>query len=106
MNQIKIEDSKPHLTDESFLDSLYSHPGALSGEYSGENEQGMSGGFPSWSFDDTLQAKVDSLISYCFPNPTSPGVTPVNPITELVRGLLTVDGVKHLAEHYNNEYVK
>lgn len=100
MNHIKTErDSKnDFMSNGSFLGNLYSHPGALGSEY-GEHEQGIPG-FPNWSIDDPLQAKVDSLIQYCFPNGADS--TRGDPVSDLVRGFLTIDGVKHLAEHYTS----
>ena len=104
VNGIKTEhDSKDNFTmhndmsNESFLGSLYSHPGAL-GEY-GENEQGIPG-FPNWSLDDPLQAKVDSLVQYCFPNGTDYQAD--NPAMDFVKSFLTVDSIKHFAEHYTS----
>ena len=86
------------LSNESFLGSLYSHPGAFGSEY-GYNDQGIFG-FPNWSLDDPLQAKVDSLLQYCFPH----GVDVISeaPVAELLRSCLTVDNVKHFAEHYTS----
>ncbi|KAK3691171.1 hypothetical protein LTR37_018825 [Vermiconidia calcicola] len=106
VNHIKIEeDSKPDFSmqndtnnNESFLGSLYSHPVGLGSEYRG-NEQGIYG-FPNWSLNDPLQAKVDSLILYCFPNGIES--TAGNPVAELVRECLTVENVKHFAEHYTS----
>jgi hypothetical protein len=92
-------DSKPNydMSNESFLGNLYSHPGAFS-EY-GEHDQGIFG-FPNWSLDDPLQAKVDSLYNYCFPQ----GVDAMqgHEAADLIKECLTVDNVKHFAEHYTS----
>ena len=103
VNNIKTEqDSKDSFTNnnnmsnESFLGSLYSRPGALGSEY-GENDQGIFG-FPNWSLDDPLQAKVDSLMQFCFPNGTESVQS--NSVVDLIKGCLTVDNIKHFAEHY------
>ncbi len=102
---IKTEnEAKPNFTmhndmsNESFLGSLYSHPGALGSEY-GENDQGIFG-FPNWSQDDPLQSKVDSLTHYCFPH----GVEAMqgDQSANLVKECLTVENVKHFAEHYTS----
>jgi len=103
--QIKTEpDSKPNysmhndMSNESFLGSLYSHPGAFGSEY-GEHENGIPG-FPNWSVDDPLQSKVDSLINFCFPH----GIDAIqgNHAAEIVKACLTVENVKHFAEHYTS----
>nr|POE87942.1 isoform 2 of zinc finger protein zas1 [Quercus suber] len=82
--------------DDSFLGSLYSHPSAFGSEYT-EQDQGIPG-FPNWSMDDTLQAKIDGLSHFCFPEgfeamQNRPGAT-------IVKACLTVENVKHFAEHY------
>jgi hypothetical protein len=97
-------DQKPTFTmhndasDGSFLGSLYSHPGAFGSEY-GENDQGIFG-FPNWSLDDPLQAKVDSLMQYCFPH--GPEAVHGDEGAALVRDCLTTENVKHFAEHYTS----
>lgn len=98
-NHVKTENENKHefgmqsnINNESFLGSLYSHPGAWS-EY-GENDQGIPG-FPNWSSDDPLQGKVDRLVHFCFPRGYS-----ADPGAELVKQCLTVEMVKHFAEHY------
>ena len=104
-NNVKIEqDTKSSfnvqddMSNDSFLGSLYSHPGALGSEY-GENDQGIFG-IPNWGLDDPLQAKVDSLIQYCFPS----GMDSMSgdQAVDLVRSCLTVENVKHFAEHYTS----
>lgn len=105
MNQIKTEpDTKgnfnPHneTSAESFLGSLYSHPGAFGSEY-GDNDHGIPG-FPNWSLDDPLQAKVENLIQFCFPNGTD--TVHGDQAAEIVKACLTLDNVKHFAEHYTS----
>ena len=105
MNHVKTEpDSKTdyHLqndnANESFLGSLYSHPSAFGSEY-GDNDQGTFG-FPNWSVDDPLQAKVESLMHYCFPHGLD--MLAGNPIADIVRNCLTIDNIKHLAECYTS----
>lgn len=107
MSQIKTEgEVKPNyhtmqheMSNESFLGSLYSHPGAFGSEYSTTEENGITG-FPNWSVDDPLQAKVDSLVQYCFPD----GMDAVqdDPSAELMKSCLTVENVKHFVEHYTS----
>ncbi|KAK5702412.1 hypothetical protein LTR17_022339 [Elasticomyces elasticus] len=107
ITHIKVEgDAKPNFSNmnndmgnESFLGSLYSHPGAFGSEYSVHEENGIPG-FPNWSTDDPLQAKVDSLTHYCFPNGVDAhqGDTPA----QIVKACLTVDNIKHFAEHYTS----
>ena len=108
VNQIKTEnETKPNynmqtnMNNESFLGSLYSHPGAFGSEYGDHSENGIPG-FPNWSLglDDPLQAKVDSLVTYCFPNGTD--AIRGNQAAEIVKACLTVDNVKHFAEHYTS----
>ena len=84
--------------NESFLGSLYSHPSAFGSEY-GDSDQGTFG-FPNWSVDDPLQTKVDSLMYYCFPN--GPDSAVGNSALELVKDCLSVDNIKHFAEHYTS----
>ncbi|KXL43364.1 MAG: hypothetical protein FE78DRAFT_125959, partial [Acidomyces sp. 'richmondensis'] len=107
MNQIKTEtvDTKTNynglqndMNNDSFLGSLYSHPGAFGSEYT-EHENGIPG-FPNWSLGDPLQAKVDSLVQFCFPN----GVDAVQGdlAAEIVKACLTSENVMHLAEHYTS----
>ena len=105
MNPIKTDpDTKPNFTmqndmsNESFLGSLYSHPGAFGSEY-GENDQGIFG-FPNWNPDDPLQAKVDSLYQYCFPQGVEASQGDAG--ADLVRESLTVENVKHFADHYTS----
>ncbi|KAK5167198.1 uncharacterized protein LTR77_007929 [Saxophila tyrrhenica] len=102
---VKTEnETKPNFTmhddmsSQSFLGSLYSHPNAFGSEY-GENDHGILG-FPNWSPDDPLQSKVDSLIQYCFPQ----GIEAAQgeQTAHLVRECLTLDNVKHFAEHYTS----
>ena len=104
MNYIKQEeDSKPHYQmhhepgHESFLGSLYSHPGAFGGSEYIDQEQGIPG-FPSWGTDDPLQGKVDSLREFCFPDGVNS--VPRDASSELMKACLTVENVKHFAEHY------
>ena len=86
------------MNNDSFLGKLYSHPGAWGSEY-GDHEQGIPG-FPNWSLDDPLQAKVDSLMHYCFPNGTNS--IQGNQAVDLIQSCLTIDNVKHFAEHYTS----
>ncbi|KAI5366089.1 hypothetical protein Slin14017_G037290 [Septoria linicola] len=83
-------------SNESFLGSLYSHPGGFGGEMT---DHGIPG-FPNWGMDDPLQAKVDSLLHHCFPN----GVdhTRNDAAALLMQGVLKVDRLKHFAEHYTS----
>ncbi|KAF2774333.1 hypothetical protein EJ03DRAFT_5053 [Teratosphaeria nubilosa] len=108
VNHIKTEpvDAKTNfnnihsdMSNDSFLGSLYSHPGAFGSEYGTDHENGIPG-FPNWSLDDPLQAKVDSLLHYCFPN----GADAVqgDATAEVVKTCLTPENVKHLAEHYTS----
>ncbi|KAK4499222.1 hypothetical protein PRZ48_009735 [Zasmidium cellare] len=80
--------------NESFLGSLYSHHSGFGGEDAGIP------GFPNWSMDDPLQAKVDSLMHHCFPR----GVDGSHPAAtvELMQSVLTVENIKHFAEHYTS----
>jgi hypothetical protein len=103
ITHIKTEpDSKPDfplhndLNNDSFLGSLYSHSNGFGGE---ESESGIPG-FPNWSMDDPLQAKVDSLMAHCFPS----GIESIrgNPAAELMQMCLRVENVKHFAEHYTS----
>lgn len=105
MNAVKTESEtktdyplQNDMANESFLGSLYSHPSAFGSEY-GDTEQGTFG-FPDWTADDPLQAKVDSLMHYCFPS--GPDTFAGNPVLELVRNCLTVKNIKHFAEHYTS----
>ncbi|WPG99832.1 Hypothetical protein R9X50_00265200 [Acrodontium crateriforme] len=84
-------------TNESFLGNLYSHTGALSGEYS-ENEQGIPG-FPMWSTEDPLQAKTEALAQFCFPRGSDMNNSPA---AGLLKACLTVENVKHFAEYYTS----
>ncbi|KAK0936069.1 hypothetical protein LTR29_012347 [Friedmanniomyces endolithicus] len=107
VTHIKTEgDVKPNfstipndMSNDSFLGSLYSHPGAFGSEYSIHEENGIPG-FPNWSMNDPLQAKVDNLTHYCFPNGTDSlqGDTPA----QIVKACLTVENVTHFAEHYTS----
>ncbi|KAK5118487.1 hypothetical protein LTR62_003002 [Meristemomyces frigidus] len=104
-SHIKTEnDIKPNYTsslseaNESFLGSLYSHP-PFGSEYSNYDENGIPG-FPNWSLDDPLQAKVESLTQYCFPDGAE--VLAGNPPAELMSACLTVENIKHFAEHYKS----
>jgi hypothetical protein len=81
---------------DSFLGSLYSHPGGFGGE---ETDHGILG-FPNWSTDDPLQAKVDSLVQFCFPRGTAS--LQGNPAAQLMQSVLQVDHVKHFAEYYTS----
>ena len=102
LSNIKTEpDTKPFndTSNDSFLGSLYSHPGGFGGD-DGENEHGIPG-FPNWSLDDPLQAKVDSLMQYCFPSGGEP-VAGDSTATEMVKMCLSVENVKHFAEHYTS----
>lgn len=103
MNQIKAEtvgqEPKPVFnpqSDQSFLGSLYSLGNPS--EYE-DNEHGIPG-FPNWGLDDPLQAKVDSLMLYCFPH----GLEAVHDsqTVNIMRTCLTVDCVKHFAEHFTS----
>lgn len=115
INQIKTEsntniDAKPgfaapggvsamqnDMSNESFLGSLYSHPSAFGSEYV-DHENGIPG-FPNFSMDDPWQAKVDNLTQFCFPH----GTDNVNyEAAKLVLSCLSVDNVKHFAEHYTS----
>lgn len=102
ITHIKTEpDSKPDfihndLNNDSFLGSLYSHSNGFGGE---ETENGIPG-FPNWSMDDPLQAKVDSLMAHCFPNGTDS--TRGNAAADLMQMCLRVENVKHFAEHYTS----
>ncbi|KAK4548248.1 hypothetical protein LTR36_010118 [Oleoguttula mirabilis] len=87
-----------NMSNESFLGSLYSHPGAFGSEYT-EHENGIPG-FPNWSMDDPWQGKVDSLIQYCFPGGTES--LQGNHAAEIVQACLTVGNVKHFSEHYTS----
>lgn len=82
--------------NESFLGSLYSHPGGFGGEMA---DHGIPG-FPNWGMDDPLQAKVDSLVQHCFPN----GVDHLqnDQAALLMQSVLKVDRLKHFAEHYTS----
>jgi len=92
INQIKTEPEamQGDMHNESFLGSLYSFPPS---EYS-EGDGGISG-FPAWSLDDPLQAKVDNLVRYC-------EAMHGNPALPLVKSCLTVENVRHLAEQYTS----
>lgn len=103
ITHIKTEpDSKPDfpihndLNNDSFLGSLYSHSHGFGGE---ESEHGIPG-FPNWSMDDPLQAKVDNLMAHCFPNGTDSSRG--NAAAELMQMCLRVENVKHFAEHYTS----
>ena len=85
------------MANESFLGNLYSHPSAFGSEY-GNNDQGTFG-FPNWSVDDPLQAKVESLMQYCFPHGLDMWG---NPIADIFKNCLTIDNIKHFAEHYTS----
>lgn len=96
-------DSKPDFTslhndfsNESFLGSLYSHPGA----FGGEDTENSIAGFPNWTVDDPLQAKVDSLLQHCFPH--GPETARGNAAAELMQSALKIDNIKHFAEHYTS----
>lgn len=82
--------------NESFLGSLYSHPGGFGGEMT---DHGIPG-FPNWGMNDPLQAKVDSLLRHCFPN----GVEHLqnHQAALLLQSVLKVDRLKHFAEHYTS----
>ncbi|KAF7198440.1 Zinc finger and BTB domain-containing protein 7B [Pseudocercospora fuligena] len=82
--------------NDSFLGSLYSHPGGFGSE---ETDQGMPG-FPNWSMDDPLQAKVDSLMHHCFPQGVD--AAQPSPAAQLVQTVLKIENVKHFAEHYTS----
>ena len=102
---IKIEeDAKPNfgsdVGQDSFLGSLYSHPAAFGSETEA-NEDGIPG-FPNWSTEDPLQAKVDSLMQYCFPDGTATVMQSGNQGAEIVRLCLSAENVKHFAEHYTS----
>jgi hypothetical protein len=102
MNNVKPEpDTKPFNdpSNDSFLGSLYSHPGAFGCE-DAENENGIPG-FPNWSMEDPLQAKVDSLMQYCFPDGGEPARSDPN-AAEMVKMCLSIENVKHFAEHYTS----
>lgn len=105
IQNIKTEtDQKPTFTmhndmnNDSFLGSLYSHPGAFGSEY-GENDQGIFG-FPNWGLDDPLQAKVDGLMHFCFPQ--GPDAVRGDQAAEIIKECLTTDNVKHFVEHYTS----
>ena len=109
MNQIKTEsgiDVKQNyggmhnsdMNNDSFLGSLYSHPSAFGSEYV-DNENGIPG-FPNWSLDDPWQAKVENLTLYCFPNGTDSMQD--SKAAAIVQSCLTVENVKHYAEHYTS----
>ncbi|KAK3672105.1 hypothetical protein LTR78_008076 [Recurvomyces mirabilis] len=103
-SQIKTEsDVKPNYgslseANESFLGSLYSHP-PFGSEYSNYDENGIPG-FPNWSLDDPLQAKVESLTHYCFPD--GPEAMAGDSSAQLMNACLTVENIKHFAEHYKS----
>jgi hypothetical protein len=88
--------AQPEISNESFLGSLYSHSGGFGGE---ENEHGIPG-FPNWSTEDPLQAKVDSLVHHCFPDGL--GSIQGNSAAELMQMCLKPENVKHFAEHYTS----
>ncbi|CAK1363849.1 hypothetical protein CB0940_04155 [Cercospora beticola] len=101
--QIKTEsDNKQEYTmsndfnNESFLGSLYSHPGGFGGETMDNGIHGL----PNWGMDDPLQAKVDSLLQHCFPNGLDSARN--DPASLLVQSVLKVDKLKHFAEHYTS----
>lgn len=101
ITHIKSEpEAKPEFTshndlnNDSFLGSLYSHSNGFGGE---DNDNGIPG-FPNWSMDDPLQAKVDSLTAHCFPNGTE--CARGNAPAELMQMCLRAENVKHFAEHY------
>ncbi|GAB1728773.1 hypothetical protein NU195Hw_g480t1 [Hortaea werneckii] len=119
MNQIKTEsnptpaiDAKPSfaaaggavgglqndMSNESFLGSLYSHPGAFGSEYGVDHENGIPG-FPNFSMDDPWQAKIDNLTQFCFPSGTD---NIDNDAANIVLSCLTVDNVKHFAEQFTS----
>ncbi|GAB7363677.1 hypothetical protein MBLNU230_g4246t2 [Neophaeotheca triangularis] len=85
------------INQESFLGSLYSHPSAFGSEEH-DNEHGIPG-FPNWSMDDPLQAKVDRLMEFCFPHGAN---TVDHAAAEAVQMCLSVENVKHFAEHYTS----
>jgi len=82
------------------------HDGIFNGLYS--NASGFvdtSSIFDNWVIgpSDPLQSKADALISYCYPDPSllAPGSSDVQDL-EGLKGLLTVDNLKHFLEEFKN----
>ncbi|EMC93507.1 hypothetical protein BAUCODRAFT_125366 [Baudoinia panamericana UAMH 10762] len=101
-NDVKPNFNNMHndMSNDSFLGSLYSHPSAFGSEYGVDHENGILPGFPNWSVDDPLQAKVDSLMHYCFPNGAD--TTPGDDSSAIVKACLTAENIKHFAEHFKS----
>lgn len=85
------------MSNESFLGNLYSHPGAL-GEYGG-NQEGTTG-CQNWSAEDPLRTKAESLLQYCLSDDSN--LMADDPNVQLVQSCLTVDAMRHFAEHYTS----
>ena len=81
---------------EPFLGGIYSHDTAFDG---GDFDGGLFG-FPNWSTDNLLQAKVGNLIQQCFPEGAESARG--NLAAELVLECLKVENVKHFVEHYTS----
>ncbi|KAK3626457.1 hypothetical protein LTR22_023151 [Elasticomyces elasticus] len=85
--------------NESFSASLYPAPWCVRSEYS-VHEKNVVPGFPKWSTDDPLQANVNSLTHYCIPHGAD--AQQCHTYAPIVGACLTVDNIKHFAEHYTS----
>ena len=79
--------------------NMYPPLNSYGGEYGDAAGSGILG-FPNWSSNDPLQAKVDRLMTFCFPN----GVNETHDrhAVDLVETFLTTDNVRHLMEQFTS----
>ncbi|EME79742.1 uncharacterized protein MYCFIDRAFT_156965 [Pseudocercospora fijiensis CIRAD86] len=92
----QVNSHHPQLQSGDGSGSLYSHPGGFGSE---ETDHSIPG-FPNWSMDDPLQAKVDSLMHHCFPHGEDSAQG--SPAAQLMQSVLKIENVKHFAEHYTS----